>query len=108
MGSYAPFMPVFIMSYGAIDWAPVAQLPTYAKTPFTSPPFYAPGRKASQQLLPGATPRLPQAGLLAQFKALEGITHPSKTSGATPAGALARTHRTVSFKTNKPCRTQMG
>jgi hypothetical protein len=40
--------------------------------------------KASQHQLPCMTPRLPQVDPLAQFKALVGITHPSKASGATP------------------------
>jgi hypothetical protein len=35
--------------------------------------------------------------ILAQLKALEGITHPSKALGLHPPGALTHTHRTVLF-----------
>jgi hypothetical protein len=35
------------------------QLPTFVKNLGTSPPSHAPGREASQQLLPDTTPRLP-------------------------------------------------
>jgi hypothetical protein len=90
----------FIMLYRATDWVPVAQLPMYVKNLGTSPPSHASGREASQQLLPDATPCLPQTGPLARFKALEGITHLSKASRATPSGC-ARTHPPDSFLQNK-------
>jgi hypothetical protein len=66
----------------------------------TTPPSHAPGHKASQQLLPSATLRLPQADLQARFKALEGITHHSKASGATPGGC-AHAHPPDSILQNK-------
>jgi hypothetical protein len=58
----------------------------YAKNSSTSPPSRSPGHEVSEQLLPGATPRLPLVGSLTRFKALKGITHPIKTWGATPSG----------------------
>jgi hypothetical protein len=74
----------------ATDWAPVAQLP-HKREKLGTPPSHAPEHETSQQHLPDVTPHLLQADPIARFKALEGITHPSKASRATPGGC-ARAH----------------
>jgi hypothetical protein len=84
----------------ATDWVPVAQLPTYAKN---WAPRHLPTHRDTKRHN-NCYPAQRLTGPLARFTALEGITHPSKASGATPSGC-ASAHPPDSFLQNKQTTT---